>query len=150
MSHFIHFSDFRIVFLCFLVVHLLFSKLLFWILYQVKYQIPRFGIWLLWDNCSFGDYTLFDSSRFLKFCIGCFCIQCSRVCMCAKPLQSCLWFSVTLWTLARQAPLSIGFPRWEYWSGLPCPTPGDLPNPGTEPILLVWIYLLHTCCSLVV
>ena len=36
-------------------------------------------------------------------------------------------------TEARQAPLSKGFSRQEYWSGLPCPPPGDLPNPGTEP-----------------
>ena len=40
--------------------------------------------------------------------------------------------SVTLWTLARQAPLSIGFSRQEYWSGLPFPSPGDLPDPGIE------------------
>ena len=40
---------------------------------------------------------------------------------------------VTLWTVARQAPLSMGFSRQEYWSGLPCPPPGDLPCPGIEP-----------------
>ena len=40
---------------------------------------------------------------------------------------------VTLWTAARQAPLSVGFSTQEYWSGLPCPLPGDLPNPGIEP-----------------
>ena len=34
--------------------------------------------------------------------------------------------------VARQAPLSMGFPRQEYWSGLPCPPPGDLPNPGIK------------------
>ena len=39
----------------------------------------------------------------------------------------------TLWTVARQAPLSMGFSRQEYWSGLPCLPPGDLPNPGIEP-----------------
>ena len=39
---------------------------------------------------------------------------------------------VTLWTVACQAPLSMGFPRQEYWSGLPFPPPGDLPNPGIE------------------
>ena len=38
------------------------------------------------------------------------------------------------WTVARQAPLSIGFSRQEYWSGLPCPSPGDLPDPGIEPV----------------
>ena len=41
--------------------------------------------------------------------------------------------SVTPWTAARQAPLSMGFFRQDYWSGLPCPTPGDLSNPGIEP-----------------
>ena len=39
----------------------------------------------------------------------------------------------TLWTVARQAPLSMGFPRQEYWSGLPFPSPGDLLDPGMEP-----------------
>ena len=39
----------------------------------------------------------------------------------------------TLWTIAHQAPLSTGFSRQEYWSGLPFPSPGDLPNPGIEP-----------------
>ena len=38
----------------------------------------------------------------------------------------------TPWTVARQAPLSMGFSRQEYWSGLPFPSPGDLPNPGIE------------------
>ena len=41
---------------------------------------------------------------------------------------------VTLWTVAHQAPLSMGFPRQEYWSGLPCPSPGDLPDPRMEPL----------------
>ena len=39
----------------------------------------------------------------------------------------------TPWTVAYQAPLSMGFSRQEYWSGLPFPSPGDLPNPGIEP-----------------
>ena len=39
----------------------------------------------------------------------------------------------TLWTVALQAPLSMGLSRQEYWSGLPCPPPGDLPDPGMEP-----------------
>ena len=40
---------------------------------------------------------------------------------------------VTLWTVACQAPLSMEFSRQEYWSGLPFPSPGDLPDPGIEP-----------------
>ena len=39
----------------------------------------------------------------------------------------------TLWTIAQQVPLSMGFSRQEYWSGWPCPSPGDLLNPGMEP-----------------
>ena len=43
----------------------------------------------------------------------------------------------TPWTVACQAPLSMGFARQEYWSGLPFPSPGDLPDPGIEPVSLV-------------
>ena len=53
------------------------------------------------------------------------------------PLRTCMlsrfsrvWFCTTLWTAAHQAPLSMGFSRQENWSGLPCPPPGDPPNPG--------------------
>ena len=46
--------------------------------------------------------------------------------------KSCLTL-VTPWTVACQASLSMGFPRQEYWSGLPFPSPGDLPNPRIEP-----------------
>ena len=45
--------------------------------------------------------------------------------------KSCLTLA-TPWTVACQAPLSMGFPRQEYWSGLPFPPPGDLPNLGIE------------------
>ena len=44
----------------------------------------------------------------------------------------------TFCTVARQAPLSMGFPRQEYWSGLPFPTSGDLPEPGVKPVNLHW------------
>ena len=40
---------------------------------------------------------------------------------------------LTLWTVACQAPLPMGIPRQEYWSGLPFPSPGNLPNSGIEP-----------------
>ena len=45
-----------------------------------------------------------------------------------------VWLCLTLWTVAHQAPLSMGFSRQEYWCGLPCPPPGDLPHPGIEPM----------------
>ena len=44
---------------------------------------------------------------------------------------------MTPWTLTHQAPLSVGVCRQEYWSGLPCPPPGDLPNPGIELLSLM-------------
>ena len=43
-----------------------------------------------------------------------------------------VWLCVTLWTVAHQAPLSMGFPRQKYWSGLPCPPPKDLPSSGIK------------------
>ena len=46
---------------------------------------------------------------------------------------SCVQLFVTLWTVALQAPLSMGFPRQGYWSGLSFPPPGDLPNLGIFP-----------------
>jgi len=45
----------------------------------------------------------------------------------------CVQPFATPWTVAHQAPLSMEFSRQEYWSGLPCPSPGDLPNPGIKP-----------------
>ena len=45
-----------------------------------------------------------------------------------------VWLFVTPRTVAHQAPLSVGFSRQEYWSGLSCPPPGDLPDPGIKPI----------------
>ena len=61
----------------------------------------------------------------------------SIVPMCMLSLFSRVWFFVTPWTVAYQAPLSMGFSRQEYWSGLPCPPPGDLPDPGIEPTSLM-------------
>ena len=68
---------------------------------------------------------------------------------------------VPLWTVAHQAPLSMGFPGQEYWSGLPFPSPGDLPDPmdqtqvllpepPVKPILAPYpIYDLQGCCFFV-
>ena len=52
--------------------------------------------------------------------------------MCVLSCFSHVQLFVTLWTVARQAPLSMGFSRQEYWTGLPHPSPGDLPNPGIK------------------
>ena len=59
------------------------------------------------------------------------------VCVCARVrVLNCfshVQLFATLWAVALQASLSIGFSRQEYWSGLQCPSPGDLPDPGTGP-----------------
>ena len=56
-----------------------------------------------------------------------------ETCTCAR---SVVYDSVTPWTVAHQAPPSMGFSRHEYCSGLPLPSPGDLPNPGIELLFL--------------
>ena len=58
---------------------------------------------------------------------------CVCVCVCVLSCSVVSNSFVTPWTVARQAPLSMRFPREEYWSGLPCSSPGDLPDPGIEP-----------------
>ena len=60
------------------------------------------------------------------------------LCVCTSILSHVQFF-VTPWTIAHQAPLSMGFSRQEYWSGLPIPSPGDLPNPGIEPASLALV-----------
>ena len=55
------------------------------------------------------------------------------MCVCVMSL-SCIQLFATQWTVAHQAPLSMEFSRHEYyWSGLPCPSPGDLPDLGIKP-----------------
>ena len=70
--------------------------------------------------------------------------SCACVLSCSVMLDS-----ATLWTVACQAPLSMGFPRQEYWSDLTFPIPRDLPNPGMEPTSLVSPALsdLYHCAS---
>ena len=66
---------------------------------------------------------------------------CVCVCVCARArvlsLFRHVWLCATPWTVACQTPLSMGFSRQEYWSGLPFPPPGDLPDPGTKPASLM-------------
>ena len=59
----------------------------------------------------------------------------SRPCVHTKSLRSChVWLFAILWTKACLAPLFMGFSKQESWSGLPCPLPGDLPDPGIKPM----------------
>ena len=67
------------------------------------------------------------------------------VCACMLSCFSRVWLFATPWTVAQQAPLSMGFSREEYWNGLPVPSPGDLPHSGiklgspTLKAFLIWI-----------
>ena len=69
-----------------------------------------------------------------------------NVCVCVGAhvctyMLSHVWLFVTPWAIACQALLAIGFTRQEYWSGLPFPPPGDLPNPGIKPTCLVLSFI---------
>ena len=66
--------------------------------------------------------TAFEDETFKEMC----------VCVCMHPCHSFMSNSVIPQTVAHQAPLSKGFPRQEYWSGLPFPAPGELPDPGIK------------------
>ena len=67
----------------------------------------------------------------------CVCVR-MRACVCVHACMlsrfNCAQLFATLWTVACQTPLSMGFSRQEYWSGLSCLPPGDLPDPGIEPM----------------
>ena len=77
-----------------------------------------------WWICGFSIHIHGDDAFFKWF-------SCStQECQCQS--FSPVWPYATTWTAARQAPLPMGFPRQEFWSGLPFPSPGDLPDPGIE------------------
>ena len=63
--------------------------------------------------------------------------KCGGECACVLSRFGRVLVCMTPWTVAHQAPLSMGFSMKEYWSGLPCPSPGDLPDPGIEPTSLM-------------
>ena len=75
------------------------------------------------------QFSSYDSTHF--FSKGSIESVCVHLCV-----LSCVQLYVTPWTMARQEPLSMEFSRKEYWSGLPFPSPGDLPNPGIKPVSL--------------
>ena len=98
----------------------------------------------------FQWYSLRSSHTLLpalcpKLCSLCLCLLCSltsrlisiiflnSICACILSHFSRVWLFVTLWTIAHQAPLFMGFSRQEYWNGLLCPPPGDPHDPGIKP-----------------
>ena len=87
-------------------------------------------------SSSYGIQAFQTLRRLRKPMLFPYCV-CVCVCVCARAhvrVQVCsvMSNSVTIWTIAGQAPLSMKFSRQEYWSGLPSPLPGALPDPGIE------------------
>ena len=110
--------------------------------HPLKIYSPGGSIWLAvldlvfvrWgDNCLLG---LQSGGGIFPIMI----LLCVYVCV-----YSVVSGSETPWTVALQAPLSMGFSRQEYWSGLPFPSPRDLPNPEVEPCLLHCTQILYHC-----
>ena len=99
-------------------------------LFSLDTEIPFIFLYLttemiiLFSNCLQGLYFIL-----------CVCV-CVCVCVCART-RTCTLCHVqptfeTLWTVAHPGPLSMEFPKQKYWSGLPFPSPGDLPDPGIK------------------
>ena len=91
-------------------------------------------------------FLAFLSKVHTVFHIGCINLQSHKhsVCVCARTctlLLSHVWLFVTLRTIASQAPLSMGFSRQEYWSGLLFPPPGDLPWPSSQ-THVSWVFCI--------
>ena len=83
-----------------------------------------------WEIADCGSKQVWPNTRCLELS---YYIDAYSLCGCMPSHFSCVWLFVTIWTVSHQAPLSMGFSRQEYRSGLPCPPPGGLPNPGIKP-----------------
>ena len=87
---------------------------------EVNYMVTR-----LYPGRELPQFPVLATKKREKWTLE---LKITRVLSCFNSVQP----FVTLWTVARQAPLSMRFSRQEYWSGLPFPTPGDLPNSGIK------------------
>ena len=89
-------------------------------------------------KCPYFNLIIYEDSYFFFF----FVFSISTL--------SCVWLFVTPWTIAFQVPLSMGFPRQGYWSGLSFPSPGDLPGSGSEsasPVSPAMAGRLYNCAT---
>ena len=91
-----------------------------------------------WRNQSLGRT---GNSSEIKQLVNSWSKDQIQVCLALDPILACMLSRsivsdsvILLWTVACQVPLSLGFPRQGYWSGLPFPPPRDLPNPGMKPV----------------
>ena len=84
-----------------------------------------FPVWVTWEDGNIEDTSIFYSQSDYLFY--------SFLILPSVQLLSCVGLFVTPWAVACQSPPSMGFSRKEYWSGLPFPSPGNLPDPGIKP-----------------
>ena len=96
-----------------------------WTMYQIHSKFSLWRKYLCMCHCCVSETLLFHCTFLLAYRM----ITSLFFGLVAK---SCPTLA-TPWTVAHQIPLSMGFSRQEYWSGLPFPSPGDLPNPAIEP-----------------
>ena len=100
-------------------------------------SLPFFSLYV-------NNFDLYLSSAFLYFYFFIFCTCSAEGLLISLLVNTNIYYSevkllshvqlfATPWTVAHQAPQSMEFSRQEYWSGVPFPSPGDLPNPGIEP-----------------
>ena len=107
-------------------------------------DIPDPGIEPTSPALAGGLFTTESPGKSFRLCV------CVCVCVCVLSHLSPVWLFATLWTAAHEASLSMGFSRQEYWSGLPCPPPGDFSHPGIEPAPNVcWTckWVLYHCAT---
>ena len=129
---------------CLLSVTLFFSKCICLLMLLIIYNMPGESsiclVWFIHQNWRTWKFWAHVLKELMVEClelaghIACVCV-CVCVCVCMCVLSSDRLFA-TPWAVAHQAPLSMGFPRQEHWSGVPFPSPGDLPHSGIEPPLL--------------
>jgi len=111
------------------------SWLLFGIIWSIYHldclmSVSILTLDLIFEQIKYNNYIRKEASWFYDIFE---CILVLWMLSCFSHVQPC----VTLWAVAYQAPLYLGLSGKEYWSGLPCSLPGDLPNPGTEPTSLM-------------
>ena len=96
--------------------------------------------WRLRSQCRGPGFDPWSGNEVLHAATKTQCSQVNKyLAITKKPIEraqllSCVWFFATPWTIARQAPLFMEFSRREYWSGLPCPSPGELLDSGIKPV----------------
>ena len=87
-------------------------------------------VFLSQQICLFWTFHIYSIIQYMTYCLKFLSFS---ICV-----FSHVELFADLWTVAQQAPRSMEFSRKEYWSGLPYPSPGDLPNPGMEPVSLTY------------